>query len=134
MLSLSINVFSTEVLIEDTIFVSYWRRSGHFMCSSKPCEGLVLQREYLHFSLFLVSSGLAWEPATSHSRSSTLPTELILSVSSTCNNCTCRALGCEYYWYNWYHHIFFGWNIILIFAVHRNFLEYSVCLIESKNI
>ena len=29
------------------------------MWSSEPWEGLALQREYLHFSLFLVSSGLA---------------------------------------------------------------------------
>ena len=38
---LSVNVFSTKVLIGDTIFyVSNWRRDHHFTWSSEPCEGL----------------------------------------------------------------------------------------------
>ena len=38
---LSINVFSTKVLIGDTIFyVSNWRRDRHFTWSSEPREGL----------------------------------------------------------------------------------------------
>ena len=40
-LYLSVNVFSTKVLIGDTIFyVSYWRRDRHFTWSSEPREGL----------------------------------------------------------------------------------------------
>ena len=40
-LYLSVNVFSTKVLIGDTIFyVSYWRRDHHFTWSSEPREGL----------------------------------------------------------------------------------------------
>ena len=38
---MSVNVFSTEVLIGDTIFyVSEWRRDRHFTWSSEPREGL----------------------------------------------------------------------------------------------
>ena len=38
---LSVNVFSTKVLIGDTIFyVSNWRRDRHFTWSSEPREGL----------------------------------------------------------------------------------------------
>ena len=37
----SVNVFSTKVLIGDTIFyVSNWRRDRHFTWSSEPREGL----------------------------------------------------------------------------------------------
>ena len=40
-LYLSINVFSTKVLIGGTIFyVSYWRRDHHFTWSSEPLESL----------------------------------------------------------------------------------------------
>ena len=39
--NLSVNVFSTKVLIGDTIFyVSNWRRDRHFTWSSEPREGL----------------------------------------------------------------------------------------------
>ena len=38
---MSVNVFSTKVLIGDTIFyVSYWRRDRHFTWSSEPRESL----------------------------------------------------------------------------------------------
>ena len=38
---LSVNVFSTKVLIGDSIFyVSNWRRDGHFTWLSEPREGL----------------------------------------------------------------------------------------------
>ena len=40
-LYLSVSVFSTKVLIGDTIFyVSNWRRDCHFTWSSEPREGL----------------------------------------------------------------------------------------------
>ena len=40
-LYLSVNVFSTKVLVGDTIFyVSNWRRDRHFPWSSEPREGL----------------------------------------------------------------------------------------------
>ena len=42
-LYLSVNLFSTKVLIGDTIFYSiffsYWRRDRHFTWSSEPREG-----------------------------------------------------------------------------------------------
>ena len=39
-LYLSVNVFSTELLIGDNIFyVPYWRRDRHFTWSSEPREG-----------------------------------------------------------------------------------------------
>ena len=42
---LSVNVFSTKVLIGDTIsYVSYWRRDRHFTWSSEPREGLPVCR------------------------------------------------------------------------------------------
>ena len=38
---MSVNVFSTKVLIGDTIFYfSYWRGDRHFTWSSEPREGL----------------------------------------------------------------------------------------------
>ena len=42
-LYLSVDVFSTKVLIGDTIFyISNWRRDRHFTWSSKSCEGLAV--------------------------------------------------------------------------------------------
>ena len=44
-LYLSVNVFSTKVLIGDTIFyVFYWRRDLHFTWSSEPRKGLAICR------------------------------------------------------------------------------------------
>ena len=43
-LYLSVNVFSTKVLIGDTINVSYWRRDGHFTWLSEPHEALAVCR------------------------------------------------------------------------------------------
>ena len=50
LLYLSVNVFSTEVLIGDTIFYD-----RHFTCSSEPREGPVAcgAREYLHLIVIL---------------------------------------------------------------------------------
>ena len=45
-LYLSFNVFSSKVLIGDTIFqdISYWRQDHHFMWLSEPREGLAICR------------------------------------------------------------------------------------------
>ena len=71
---LSVNVFSTKVLIGDTIFyVSNWRRDRHFTWSSEPREGLACCSEKGVPSFFgyfkTLSIGLApgIEPATSRS-------------------------------------------------------------------
>ena len=73
-LYLSVNVFSTKVLIGDSIFyVSYWRRVCHFTWLSEPREGLATHwaKEVLSFLSFFktLSVGLASriEPATSRS-------------------------------------------------------------------
>ena len=81
-----VNVFSTKVLIGDTIFsASYWRQDRHFMWSSKPCEGLAAcstKRVPSFLSYFkTLSIGLA--PGKSNLQppalqSSALPTELTL--------------------------------------------------------
>ena len=43
--TLSVNVFSSKVLIGDTIiYVCYWRRDRHFARSSEPREGLPVCR------------------------------------------------------------------------------------------
>jgi len=55
-LSLSINVFSSEVLIEDTIFMSPTGDAAAILCghpSHAKVELLAVQREYLHFSVIL---------------------------------------------------------------------------------
>ena len=44
-LYLNVNVFSTQVLIGDTIFTSpYWRRDRLIRWSSEPREGLAIRR------------------------------------------------------------------------------------------
>ena len=47
-LNLSVNVFSTKVVIGDTIFTSLARSSDHAKVSP-----LAVQRQYLHFSVIL---------------------------------------------------------------------------------
>ena len=53
---MSVNVFNTKVLIEDTnyslLYVSFWRRDRLFTWSSEPLEGLAVCRtkEVTHFS------------------------------------------------------------------------------------
>ena len=41
---LSVNVFSTEVLIGKTIYISYWRWDRHFRRSFEPLKGLAICR------------------------------------------------------------------------------------------
>ena len=90
--ALSVNVFSSKVLIGDTIFyVCYWRRDRHFARSSKPRKGLHFGRAkgvhlYLHFSVIL-RPGLVIRPRESNPRpssllSNALPTELTLPLNS----------------------------------------------------
>ena len=81
-LYLSVNVFSTKVLIGDTIFYfSYWRGDRHFTWSSEPREGLAAcsTKVVLHFSVILRPWVLVW-PRQSNPRplalqSHALPTE-----------------------------------------------------------
>ena len=78
-LYLSVNVFSTKVLIGDTIFyVSNWRQDRHFTWSSEPREGLACcsAKRVPSFLGYLktLSIGPApgIEPATSRSAVNTL--------------------------------------------------------------
>ena len=71
-LYLSVNVFSTKVLIGDTIFyVSYWRRDRHFTWSSEPREGLaacstkVVPSFLSYFKTLNIGLAPGIEPATS---------------------------------------------------------------------
>ena len=70
---LSVNVFSTKVLIGDTFYVSYWRRDQHFTWSSEPREGLATGRakalsSFLsHFETLSAGPIPGTEPATSRS-------------------------------------------------------------------
>ena len=73
-LYLSVNVFSTKVLIGDTIFyVSYWRRDRHFTWSSEPREGQAACRakavpSFLsYFKTVSIGLAPAIKPVTSHS-------------------------------------------------------------------
>ena len=73
-LYLSVNVFSTEVLIGDTIFyVSYWRRDRHFTWSSEPRESLaacstkVVPSFLSYFKTLSIGQAPGFEPATSRS-------------------------------------------------------------------
>ena len=73
-LYLSVNVFSTKVLIGDTIFyVSYWRRDRHFTWSSEPREGPAACRakevpSFLsYFKTLSIGPAPGIEPATSRS-------------------------------------------------------------------
>ena len=90
--TLSVSVFSTKVLIGDTIiYVCYWRRDRHFARSSEPREGLPVCRAkgvhlYLHFAVIL-RPGLVIRPRESNPRpssllSNALPTELTLPLNS----------------------------------------------------
>ena len=81
--TLSVNIFSSKVLIGDTIiYVCYWRRDSHFARSSKPREGLPVCRAKEVPSYTEYWSG----PRESNLRpsslqSNALPTQLTLSLS-----------------------------------------------------
>ena len=70
-LYLSVNVFSTKVLIGDTIFL--WRRDRHFTWSSEPREGLAacsakeVPSFLSHFKTLSNGPAPEIEPATSRS-------------------------------------------------------------------
>ena len=73
-LYLRVNLFSTKVLIGDTIFyVSYWRRDRHFTWSSEPREGLaacstkVVPSFLSYFKTLGIGQAPGIEPATSRS-------------------------------------------------------------------
>ena len=73
-LYLSVSVFSTKVLIGDTIFyVSNWRRDRHFTWSSEPREGLAacsakeVPSFLSHFKTLSIGPAPGIEPATSRS-------------------------------------------------------------------
>ena len=78
-LHLSVNVFSTNVLIGDTIFyVSNWRRDRHFTWSSESREGLVccstkeVPSFLSYFKTLSIGPALGIEPATSRSAVNTV--------------------------------------------------------------
>ena len=85
---LNVNVFSTKVLIGDTIFMSPTREGNAILCgnpSHVKVKPLVVQKEYLHFSVILRPWVLVrpqesnpWPPAL---QSQALPTELTLPWS-----------------------------------------------------
>ena len=53
---LNVNVFSTKVLIGDTIFMSPTRDRNAILCGNPShikVKPLVVQKEYLHFSVIL---------------------------------------------------------------------------------
>ena len=86
-LYLSVNVFSTKVLIGDTIFyVSNWRRDCHFTWSSEPRKGLAactaegVPSVLSYFKTLSIGPAPGIEPAISRSAVNTcaLPTELTL--------------------------------------------------------
>ena len=71
---MSVNVFSTKVLIGDTIvYVSYWRRDRHFTWSSEPREGLAccsakgVPSFLSYFKTLSIGPAPGIEPATSRS-------------------------------------------------------------------
>ena len=71
---LSINVFSTKVLIGGTIFyVSNWRRDRYFTWSSEPRDGLTVCRAMAapsflsYFKTLSIGPVLGIEPVTSRS-------------------------------------------------------------------
>ena len=72
--TLSVNIFSSKVLIGDTIFyVCYWRRDRHFARPCEPREGLPVCRakevpSFLGcFKTPSIGPARGIEPATSHS-------------------------------------------------------------------
>ena len=76
---LCVDVFSTNVLIRDTIFyVSNWRRDRHFKWSSKPRESLTCCSakgvpSFLgYFKTLSIGPSPGIEPATSRSAVNTL--------------------------------------------------------------
>ena len=78
-LHLSVNVFSTNVLIGDTIFyVSNWKRDLHFTWSSESREGLVccstkeVPSFLSYFKTLSIGPALGIEPATCRSAVNTL--------------------------------------------------------------
>ena len=71
---MSVNIFSTKVVIGDTIFyVSYWSRDRHLTWSPEPCEGLAARSakgvpSFLsYFKTLSIGPAPGIEPATSRS-------------------------------------------------------------------
>ena len=71
---LSVNIFSTKVVIVDTVFyVSYWSRDRHFTWSPEPCKGLAARGakgvpSFLsYFKTLSIGPAPGIEPATSRS-------------------------------------------------------------------
>ena len=83
-LYLSVNVFSTKVLIEDAIFMG----PPFYVVIRAKVQPLAVQRYYLHFSVILRRWVLVrpWEsnPRPPTLQSSVLPTDLILPLSYFC--------------------------------------------------
>ena len=76
---LSVNVFSTKILIGDTIFyVSNWRRDRHFTWSFEPREGLacssakVVPSFLCYFKTLSIGPAPRIEPAISRPTVNTL--------------------------------------------------------------
>ena len=85
-LNLSVNVFSTKLLIGNTIFTSL-TGDGTAILSGQPSHAnvwpLVVQGKYLHFSVILIPWVLVWPPVTEPTISRTAvmrskPTKIIL--------------------------------------------------------
>ena len=73
-LYLSVNVFSTKVLIGDTIFYfSYWRGDRHFTWSSEPREGLAACSTKVVPSFLSYFKTLSISPAPGMRRTRDLP-------------------------------------------------------------
>ena len=71
---LYVNIFSTKVVIGDTVFyVSYWSRDRHFTWSPEPCKGLAARGakgvpSFLsYFKTLSIGPAPGIEPATSRS-------------------------------------------------------------------
>ena len=71
---MSVNIFSTKVVIGDTIFyASYWSRDRHFTWSPEPCKGLAARGakgvpSFLsYFKTLSIGPAPGIEPATSRS-------------------------------------------------------------------
>ena len=96
---LSVNVFSTKVLIGDTIFTSP-NGDGTAILRGHPSHAkvspLAVQRKYLHFSV-IIRPWVMVRPRESNSRppalqSNALPTELVLPRLLTDLNCVCAKV------------------------------------------
>ena len=96
---LSVNVFSTKVLIGDTVFTSP-NGDGTAILRGHPSRAkvspLAVQRKYLHFSV-IIRPWVMVRPRESNSRppalqSNALPTELVLPRLLTDLNCVCAKV------------------------------------------